>query len=396
MSPLRFTIKEKVPGTLARLGELETPHGKVETPSFAVVGTKATVKALTPQMLKEIGSQLFLSNTYHLEMRPGSEILASAGGLSKFSGWNGPTMTDSGGFQAFSLGVAYGKGVTKFTDHDNPDAEAQTESEGSATVTDEGVTFKSHIDGSTHFFSPEKSIEIQHNIGADIIVVLDEPTAPHAPVSYQKIALARTHAWAKRCLDFHRSKENSKTQGLYAVVQGGKFLDLRKESATFLAGLDFDGYAIGGSYSKKDIGEAVYEVNKILPEDKPRHLLGIGEPLDIFAGVEAGCDTFDCVLPTRNARNGRILTHEGRFNITNSKYKNDFSPLEDGCECYACKNFTKSYISHLFRADEILGKTLASLHNVYFIESLFKNIREAIRSGTYESFKEKFLKDYNI
>lgn len=396
-SPIQFKIIKKTEG-LMRAGLIATPHGDIETPAFITVGTKATVKALTPEEIKETGSQVVLSNTYHLHLRPGSEIVKKAGGLHAFMAWQGPMMTDSGGFQVFSLGAAMGKGITKITSHDESERErkdtTREEMQPVAKITDDGVSFKSYIDGSEHYFTPEKSIEIQHNLGADIIFAFDECTSPHADYNYQKEALDRTERWAKRCVDFHKSKENSERQALFGVVQGGKFEDLRRQAAKGIAALPFDGFAIGGSFSKDDIGTAVRWVNEELPEDKPRHLLGIGEPMDIFEGVENGCDTFDCVAPTRNARNGGLYTKEGRINITNAKYREDFTPIESDCECYTCKYFTKAYLSHLFYSDEMLAGTLASIHNVYFIVKMVKDIRKSILDDTFLEFKKKFLERY--
>jgi queuine tRNA-ribosyltransferase len=394
-SPIQFEIQKKS-GALMRAGVIHTPHGDIETPAFITVGTKATVKALTPHEIKETGSQVVLANTYHLHLRPGSDIVKRAGGLHKFMAWDGPMYTDSGGFQVFSLGAAMGKGISKITSHDEEFREEPTKEDlvPVAKVTDEGVYFKSYIDGSEHYLTPEKSIEIQHDLGADIIVAFDECTSPHASYEYQKEALLRTSNWAKRCIDFHQSKENAERQGLFGVVQGGKFEDLRRLAAKEIASMPFDGFAIGGSFSKEDIGTAVRYVNEELPEDKPRHLLGIGEPLDVFEGVLNGCDTFDCVAPTRNARNGGLYTKDGRINIENTKYREDFTPIESDCGCYTCKNFTKAYLSHLFHAKEILANTLASIHNVFFIVEMVKNIRKSILNDTFEEHRKEFLERY--
>src|SRR3989344_3949814 len=398
-SPIKFTIEKKAgakENKLLRAGIVHTPHGNIETPAFAVVGTKATVKAITPEELKAISVEVMLANTYHLHLRPGSEVIRKAGGLHKFAGWQGPMMTDSGGFQVFSLGEAFGKGITKITSHKEVLEEVfdKGRPEPVAKITEDGVHFKSYIDGHNEFLTPEKSIEIQHNLGADIIFAFDECTSPHASYEYQKEALERTHKWAKRCIDYHKSKPNAENQALFGVVQGGKYEDLRKIAAKEIASLPFNGFGIGGSFSKEDIGTAVRWVNEILPEDKPRHLFGIGEPSDIFAGVENGCDLFDCVAPTRNARNGALCTKDGRINIYNAKYREDFSPVDAGCECYTCKNFTKAYLSHLFYSKEILANTLASIHNVYFIVQMLKNIRKSILSGDFEAYKKRFLTEY--
>ncbi len=401
-SPIKFEIKKKF-GKLARAGVIRTPHGDIETPAFITVGTKATVKALTPIEIKETGSQVVLANTYHLHLRPGSDTVKRAGGLHKFMAWSGPMFTDSGGFQVFSLGAAMGKGISKITKHGEEGKSGREEGEKAeekealmpvARITDEGVYFKSYIDGSEHYLTPEKSIDIQHDLGADIIVAFDECTSPHASYEYQKEALSRTSSWAKRCEVHHKSKNNSERQGLFGVVQGGKYEDLRRQAAREIASMEFDGFAIGGSFSKEDIGTAVRWVNEELPENKPRHLLGIGEPADIFEGVESGCDTFDCVAPTRNARNGGLFTKDGRINIDNTKYREDFTPIESDCECYTCNNFSRAYLSHLFHSKEILASTLASIHNVYFIVTMVKKIRQSILDEKFLEYKKEFLERY--
>lgn len=393
-SPISFEIIKEKPGSLARAGVIHTPHGDIETPAFVVVGTKGTVKSLKPEDLEMyVGNQVALANTYHLYLQPGHEIIEKAGGLNTFSHIKTPTMTDSGGFQVFSLGAAFGKGVTKFAKSE-VDVDAKeglhvyskelAASHGKLCVIDEdGVTFTSHIDGSMHRFTAERSIEIQHAIGADIIIAFDECTSPTAEYEYQKEAMERTHRWAKRSILAHkRNYDALKKQGLYGVIQGGRHLDLRKESARVLSDMDFDGFGIGGSFSKEDLGESLKVVNEILPKDKPRHLLGIGEPEDIKAGVEMGCDTFDCVAPTRLARTGTIYahTHEGivKLNLKNSQYQNDLGKPDEGCACYVCTNYTRAYLSHLFRAGEMLAAHLASIHNLYLIVNYTKKLREDI------------------
>ena len=263
-----------------------------------------------------------------------------------------------------------------------------------ARIDENGVTFRSHIDGSVHYLTPEKSMEIQHNLGADIIFAFDECTSPTESKRYQREALDRTHRWAKRSLDYHKSKEHSKHQALFGIVQGGRHEDLRKESAQKLAEMDFDGYGIGGSFEKEDMSSAVKWSNELLPEDKPRHLLGIGEPEDLFMGVENGCDTFDCVAATRIARNGQVYTSGGKINLVNSKYKEDYEPIEKDCDCYTCKNFSRAYVAHLLRGKEILGATLATIHNLRFIIRLVEKMREAIMEGRFEEYKKEFLKGY--
>lgn len=393
--PVTFETIKKQPGTLGRAGVIHTPHGDIETPAFVVVGTKGTVKSIKPDDMRDyVGNQVALANTYHLFLQPGAEVIKSAGGLSKFSNWNMPTITDSGGFQVFSLGAAFGKGVTKFAQGEtqktveraglNVYSQKFAKDHGKLCVIDEeGVTFTSHIDGSMHRFTAERSIEIQHDIGADIIIAFDECTSPSADKTYQKEAMDRTHRWAKRSIMAHKGNYAAlKKQGIYGVVQGGRHLDLRQESARALADMDFDGFGIGGSFSKEDLGDSLRVVNEILPPDKPRHLLGIGEPVDIVAGVAHGCDTFDCVAPTRIARTGTIYerTNEGhkRTNLMNTKYQRDFSKPDEACDCYVCTNYTKAYLAHLFRAGEMLGPHLASLHNLYFIVNFTKRLREDI------------------
>ena len=389
-----YQLTKKIPNALGRAGVLTTSHGEIQTPAFVAVGTKATVKSLTPEQILATGSQVVLANTYHLYLEPGEEIIKEAGGLHQFMNWQGPTMTDSGGFQAFSLGVAYGEGIGKFIGTEKVKIQSKS-GEKLAKVTQEGVEFKSIIDGSTHFLSPEKSIQIQQDIGADIIFALDEFTSPHA--SHQKIkeTIERTERWAERCLiENSKLKIENLKQALFGIVQGGRHEDLRKESAKLISNLDFAGFGIGGTFIKEDMATAVRWVNEILPEEKPRHLLGVGEPIDLFLGVENGCDTFDCVAPTRIARNGGLYTKRGKINILNAKYRNLFEPVESGCGCYTCQNYTCAYISHLFRAKEMLAATLASIHNLYFLNSLMSQIREAILNDTFYKLKEEFFSCY--
>lgn len=402
MKKFGFTIEKKFPGSLARVGVIHTPHGDINTPAFIVVGTKATVKSLTMEQVKTLGTQAVLSNTYHLYLAPGDELIAKAGGLSKFMDWDGPTFTDSGGFQVFSLGVAYGKGIGKVAKEEEHQEDTDTDHNQLAKIDDEGVTFKSHRDGSSHRFTPERSIQIQHNIGADIIVAFDECTSPTQPHDKQKISLERTRVWAERSLAEHKrllQSSDSKEVGnvpaaLYGVIQGGKYQDLREEAARTIGAMDFDGFGIGGSFGKDDIGTAVRWVNTILPEEKPRHLLGIGEPIDFFYGIEAGVDTFDCVSPTRLGRNGSLYTKGGRMNINNAKFTDDHTPVEADCDCYVCKHHSRAYLHHLFNEDEMLGAALGSIHNLHFTVNLVENIRRSMLDGTYEALKERTLKDY--
>ena len=430
--------------SLGRVGLIKTAHGEIHTPAFVPVGTKASIKALTPEQVKDLGAEIILSNTYHLYLQPGDELVHKAGGIGKFMNWrrsyaNGnesiaPTMTDSGGFQVFSLGAAYGKELSKVVRITEkslliPERFDDSDAPRLAKIGDDGVSFKSHLDGSIHYITPEKSIQIQHNLGADIIFAFDECTSPTEDLQYQEEALERTHRWARRSLEEHKrlasgadysflgslspsadgalplgstacetpQKRKSAPLGfpaLFGIVQGGREESLRKKSAKFIGSLGFDGFGIGGSFAKEDMGNAVRWVNEILPEDKPRHLLGIGEPEDIFMGVESGVDLFDCVAPTRNARNGSLYTKNGKINILNAKYKNDFGPVEKGCGCYTCKSYSIAYVSHLFRGKEMLAATLASIHNLYFIVSLVKKIRQSILDDNFFEFKGEFLKGY--
>lgn len=405
MKPIDFKIEKKLPrGRLGRAGILVTPHGTINTPAFVTVGTKGSVKSLTPEQVKDLGAEVVLANTYHLYLQPGEEILKKAGGIGKFMNWSGPTMTDSGGFQAFSLGAAFGTKMNKLADVTQSNTiDERDEMTKLAKITDDGVEFKSVLDGSTHFFTPERSMEIQHAIGADMIFAFDECTSPIAPYEYQKEAMERTHRWATRSLRRHRELkveseklkvEERKEQALFGIVQGGRFEDLRKESAKIIGAMDFDGFGIGGSFEKKDMNTAVGWVNGILPEEKPRHLLGIGDPLDLFLAVEEGCDLFDCVAPTRIARHGTLYSYHGLVHITSAPYRNDFSPVIDGCKCYTCTNFSKAYLGYLFRAREFLAYTLASIHNLYFIINLVKEMRQGILDGTFEQKKEEFFRSY--
>ena len=407
MQEFGFQIEKKLGnGKLGRAGVIHTPHGDIATPAFIVVGTKATVKSLSPEQITALGAQAVLANTYHLYLEPGSTIVREHGGFAKMMGWVGPTFTDSGGFQVFSLGAALGHGVSKIATSEEISAhearilkedDANSAHEKLAKIDDDGVTFKSVIDGSSHRFTPEISMQIQHELGGDIFFAFDECTSPLAPVSYLRTALDRTHAWAKRSLVEHQklgvSGATGSEQALFGVVQGGAHEDLRRESARTLGAMDFDGYGIGGSFTKDDISTAVRWVNEELPENKPRHLLGIGEPIDLFLGVENGIDTFDCVAPTRIARNGALYTADGRINILNAKYRTDMSPACADMGCYAHR-YTKSYLSHLFRADEMFAATIASIHNLHFVVNLVKKIRQSILEDNFENFKAQTLAQY--
>ncbi len=429
---MEFKIEKKLKNSLGRVGVLETAHGVIHTPAFVAVGTKATVKSLNPEQVKDAGVEVVLGNTYHLYLQPGDEVVRDAGGMGKFMNWSGPTMTDSGGFQVFSLGVAYGKEISKIIKTVDPSLMIPERFDDSdaprlAKIGQDGVSFKSHLDGSIHYITPERSIQIQHNLGADIIFAFDECTSPTEDLKYQEEALERTHRWAKRSLVEHQrlsAEEKAFLAGslsvpagtalplgssacetpikesfafspaLFGIVQGGRDESLRKQSAKFIGSLEFDGFGIGGSFAKEDMSSAVRWVNEILPEKKPRHLLGIGEPVDLFMGVENGVDLFDCVLPTRLGRNGTIYTKSGKIIIMNAKFRNDFGPIEEDCECYSCKNYTRAYIAHLFHGKEMLAGTLASIHNLYFIVNLVKKIRQSIIDDSFFEFKADFLKNY--
>lgn len=407
--PIEFEIVKEMEGAGAakgRAGILKTPHGVIKTPAFVPVATKATLKGLLPEQILETGAQVVLANTYHLYLEPGDERVAKAGGLHDFMNWQGPTMTDSGGFQVFSLGVAFGSGIKKISD---TQAELQLEEFGTtsrdgrsvpdhfkpAQIDPNGVTFRSHIDGSAHYFTPEKSIDIQHNIGADIIFAFDECTAPSESDHYQAEALDRTHRWARQSLNYHKSKpEQAEKQALFGIVQGGRVEALRKESAKVIGEMDFDGYGIGGSFEKEDMSQAVRWVNEILPKEKPRHLLGIGEPEDIFMAIENGCDLFDCVNPARIARTGTIYTTRGKINLKNAEFRDSHIALDSEINFEISQKYTRAYLSHLFRSNEMLGAIIATIHNLHFIINLVDGAREAILEGKFEEYKNKFLERY--
>jgi queuine tRNA-ribosyltransferase len=401
---LDFKINKKLEGKLGRAGTITTAHGVIETPAFVVVGTKATVKSLSTEQVKEAGSQVVLANTYHLYLQPGDETVKKLGGLGKMMNWSGPTMTDSGGFQVFSLGAAYKKGISKVLHPVDPSLLIPERFDDSnaprlAKIGQDGVSFTSHLDGSVHYITPERSIQIQHNLGADIIFAFDECTSPTEDLKYQGEALDRTHAWAKRSLEEHLKLNTEDKVSLFGIVQGGRDEELRKKSAKIISELEvdgkkFDGYGIGGSFAKEDMHTAVKWVNEILPEEKPRHLLGIGEPEDLFMGVESGVDLFDCVLPTRNGRNGTLYTKTGKMHIENAQYRDDVKPVEADCACYTCQNYSRGYIAHLFHGKEMLAGTLSSIHNVHFLVNLVKQIRQSILDDNFQEFKESFLKSY--
>jgi len=393
---LEFEIHDRLDGALARTGTITTPHGSIETPAFIPVGTKATLKALTPEQLKDVGAQAVLVNAYHLYLRPGHEIIDQAGGVHEFMHWDKPTFSDSGGFQVMSLGVGFKKVIDM---NGATDEKPLAKREKLAWIDDTGVRFKSHIDGSMHKFTPELSMQIQHGIGADITFAFDELTTLHHDYEYQVESLdRRTHPWAQRSLAEHQrlnaERSHRSPQALFGVVQGADHEDLRRKSAKFLGEMEFDGYGLGGALRKENIGQIVRWMNEELPENKPRHMLGISEPDDIFECIENGADTFDCVSPARVGRNGALYTRFGRVNVTRAQYRRDFTPFDSECDCYTCQNYTSAYLHHLFANDELLSNTLATIHNERFIIRLVDDIRASISKGTFFEFKQSFLKDY--
>ena len=428
----------------ARAGMITTPHGIIHTPAFTPVGTKANVKGILPDQLTALGAEVVLANTYHLYLQPGEEIVKKAGGLAQFMGWTDPpppigsgeakpTITDSGGFQVFSLGAAFGRTISKFTkgveDFGSPDAaeglqkskhglahydeDVASQHGQLAIIDDEGVSFTSHLDGSLHRFTPERSVEIQHALGADIFFAFDECTSPTEPYEYQREAMERTHRWAERSLKAHRQMEyirlrqgsGETKQAIFGIVQGGRHEDLRRESAREIASMGFDGIGIGGSFSKEDMRGALSAAVSELPEELPRHFLGIGEPGDILEGIANGMDTFDCVAPTRIGRHGSIYTPHGIVHLRNEKYRDDLTPLS---ECMGFVNpylhegftkpltsgFTLAYVSHLVRAGEMTGSVICSMHNMGFIINLVKGAREAILADRFDEYRADFIRDY--
>lgn len=371
MSAIRYEHIKTCKQTGARLGIVHTPHGSFETPTFMPVGTQATVKTMSPEELKAIGAGIILSNTYHLWLRPGHEIIKEAGGLHKFMNWDRPILTDSGGFQVFSL--------SKFR-----------------KIEEEGVHFRHHLNGSKLFLSPEKAMEIQNALGPDIMMAFDEcPPFPATP-EYMKASVERTSRWAERCLTAHARPND---QALFGIVQGGEYEELRKQSAKDLVSLDFPGYAIGGLSvgEPKDIMNRVLEfTTPLLPQDKPRYLMGVGSPDSLIDGAIRGIDMFDCVLPTRIARNGTLMTSEGRLVIKNAKFERDFRPLDEKCSCYVCQNYSRAYIRHLIRADETFGIRLTSYHNLHFLINLMEQVRDAIRNDRLGDFRAEFFENYGF
>lgn len=396
MKSLEFTIHHRLDGALARTGTIATPHGTIETPAFIPVGTQATLKALTPEQLAAVGAQAVLVNAYHLYLRPGHEIIDGAGGIHQFMNWDKPTFSDSGGFQVMSLGVGFKKVIDM---SGTTDEKALRKKEKLAWIDDDGVTFKSHLDGSLHTFTPELSMQIQHGIGADITFAFDELTTLHHSYEYQVESLdQRTHPWAVRSLAEHQrlnaERSHRPPQALFGVVQGADYEELRRRCARYLADMEFDGFGLGGALRKENIGEIVRWMNEELPENKPRHMLGISEPDDIFACIENGADTFDCVSPARVGRNGALYTRYGRVNIRRAEFKADFKPFDKECDCYTCQNYSRAYLHHLFRTDELLGNTLATIHNERFIVRLVDEIRASIADGSFYDLKARVLSDY--
>ena len=397
-----FAFREEVQLTdsLGRSGVISTPHGEIATPAFIPVGTKATVKGVLPESMAALGGQALLANAYHLYLQPGPEIVDEAGGLGAFMNWPGPTFTDSGGFQVLSLGVGFKKVIAMDAETFRSDEVIADNKERLAHVDDDGVTFKSHLDGSMHRFTPEFSMKVQHQLGADIIFAFDECTTLHNTRGYQERSLERTRLWAKRCLIEHgkltAKRSNHPYQALFGVLQGAQYEDLRRKAARDLAGLDesgisFDGFGLGGALDKEKLGTIVRWMCEELPRNKPRHLLGIGEPDDLFTGVENGVDSFDCVAPSRQARTSAVFTQDGRINLTNAKYQRQFSPIDDNCDCYTCSHYTAAYLAHLFRSKEMVAGTLATIHNERFIVRLVDQMRESLRVGNFFEFKREFL-----
>nr|WP_240931399.1 tRNA guanosine(34) transglycosylase Tgt [Rhodococcus sp. B10] len=386
---------------MGRTGTIHTPHGDIATPAFIAVGTKATVKAVLPEAMKELGAQAVLANAYHLYLQPGPDIVDEAGGLGKFMNWDGPTFTDSGGFQVMSLGVGFKKVISMDASRVESDDVIAEGKERLAHVDDDGVTFKSHLDGSRHRFTPEVSMQIQHQLGADIMFAFDELTTLMNTRGYQELSVDRTHEWAKRCVAEHErltaERVGKPYQALFGVVQGAQYEDLRRKAASGLetiegeTGRGFDGYGIGGALEKQNLGTITRWVNEELPEHKPRHMLGISEPDDFFTAIENGADTFDCVNPSRVARNAAIYVPTGRFNINTARFKRDFTPIDENCDCYTCAHYTKAYIHHLFKAKEMLASTLCTIHNERFTVKLVDDIRASIEQGRFEEFKKEFL-----
>ena len=393
--------------TQGRVGVLKTPHGNINTPAFIPVATKATVKTLTPEQVRSAGAQAILSNAYHLYLQPGPDIVDEAGGVATFENWHGPTYTDSGGFQVMSLGVGYKK-VLAMDSKVSEDKVIAQQKKRMAIVDEDGVDFRSVIDGSKHRFTPEVSMQIQHQLGADIMFAFDELTTLANTRAYQEASVARTHRWAKRCLEEHQRQTDLRShrplQSLWGVVQGAQYEDLRRQAARGLVQLSeeaeaegkrgFGGFGIGGALEKENLGTIVEWVSQELPDNKPRHLLGISEPDDLFTAIAAGADTFDCVAPTRLGRRGGVYTLDGRMNLSNARFRRDFTPVDAEVGGYVSENYTRAYIHHLLRAKEYLAGTLCTLHNLHFMIKLVDNIREAMLQGRFEEYRAEFMGRY--
>lgn len=387
-----FEITARVPDREGRCGVIRTPHGDIRTPAFVAVGTQATVKAVLPETMKDLGAQAVLANAYHLYLQPGPSIVEEAGGLGAFMNWDGPTFTDSGGFQVLSLGAGFRKVLAMDTERVQADDVIAEGKERLAVVDDDGVTFRSHLDGSSHRFTPELSMRIQHQLGADVIFAFDELTTLVNTRAYQERSVRRTHDWAVRCVAEHHRLGGP--QALFGVVQGAQYEDLRRAAARGLTELEFDGFGIGGALEKQNLAAIIGWVTAELPAGKPRHLLGISEPDDLFASVAAGADTFDCVSPSRVARNAALYSATGRFNVTGSRYRRDFAPIDAECDCYTCAHYTRAYLHHLFKSKEILAPMLSTIHNQRFVIRLVDQIRQSIYDGRFDELREHVLGRY--
>ncbi|WP_300081832.1 tRNA guanosine(34) transglycosylase Tgt [Propioniciclava sp.] len=395
-----FTPGVALPGGRGRTGVIATPHGTIRTPAFVVVGTQATVKAVLPEAVAAVGAQAVLANAYHLYLQPGADIVDAAGGLGAFMNWTGPTFTDSGGFQVMSLGVGFRKVLAMDAAGVADDDVIADGKERLAHVDDDGVTFRSHLNGDLHRFTPEVSMRVQHALGADVMFAFDELTTLKNTRGYQEASVERTHRWAIRCLAAHREltaqRADKPYQALFGVVQGAQYEDLRRQAARGLAdlavdGQRFDGFGIGGALEKENLGTMVGWCADELGDDRPRHLLGISEPEDFFTAVENGADTFDCVNPSRVARNSAVYTADGRYNLLTAASRRHFGPVEDGCDCYTCAHYTRAYLHHLFKAKEMVASTLATIHNERFTVRLVDDIRDALEQGRFADFRDAFL-----
>lgn len=393
-----FRIEARLPDSPGRTGIITTPHGQIQTPAFIPVGTKASVKAVLPDSMAEIGAQALLANAYHLYLQPGADIVDEAGGLGAFMNWPGPTFTDSGGFQVLSLGAGFKKTLAMAVEGNTDDDVIAEGKQRLALVDEDGVTFTSHLDGSRHRFTPEVSMRVQAQIGADIIFAFDELTTLMNTRAYQVESLERTRRWALRCVDEHArlmtERSHRPYQALFGVIQGAQYEDLRRTAARDLAVMGFDGFGIGGAIEKVNLDAILRWVVEELPEDRPRHLLGIGEPDDLFTAVAAGMDTFDCVSPSRVARNSAVYTYDGRVNLLTAANRRAFAPIDPECACYTCTNYTRAYLHHAFKAKEMIASTLATIHNEYFIVGLVDRMRASIDNGDFAEFRAEFCGRY--